>query len=78
MPVLYNREIGVSFSFAFGVGFSFSRFAAPFPADGGRAGLLFDRDRRCGLDEVAGDSFSAAALSLKADETDFVRERWSE
>lgn len=44
--------------------------------DGGRAGLLLDRDRRCGLDGfVAESSFSALDLSLAADVTDFVRER---
>jgi len=43
--------------------------------DSGRAGLLFDRDRRCGLDGFVAESVSALDLSLPPDVTDFVRER---
>jgi hypothetical protein len=43
--------------------------------DGGRAGLLFDRDRRCGLEEFVAGSLSALDLSLPPEVTDFVRER---
>lgn len=53
--------------------FSLSLFGAVLSDDGGRAGLLFDRDRRCGLDDAAGGSFSVTDLSLRTEETDFVR-----
>lgn len=43
--------------------------------DGGRAGLLFDRVRRCVLDGFVAESFSALDLSLPPEVTDFVRER---
>lgn len=47
-----------------------------FPADGGRAGLLFDRDRRCGLGvAVVGSSSLPFALEFTVEEADFVRER---
>lgn len=66
---------GACSSSIFGALFCVSRFGAEFPEEGGRAGLLLDRDRRCGLDDVAGDCLSAIDLSLRADDTDFVRER---
>lgn len=53
--------------------FSISLFGTDLSDDGGRAGLLFDRDRRCGFDDIEGGSFSATDLSLRTEETDFVR-----
>jgi hypothetical protein len=43
--------------------------------DGGRAGLLLERDLRCDLADVVAVSLSAPGFSPVADDTDFVRWR---